>query len=75
MKKLLLPMLLTAMAAVSFNTYAVDESEADSIKAECQEESKDAQYPEEYAAECIQERLQVLQEEQGGSEKESSERG
>ena len=76
MKKLLWPMLLAALAAVSFNSYAVDAAEMESIKAECQEEAKDAQYPQEYVEDCVKERLQAIQdEEQGGSEKGSSDRG
>ena len=75
MKKSLLSMLFAALAlVVTFNAFAVDEAEMDSIKAACQEEAKDAQYPEEFVQECVELKLQALKEEQGGgaTEKEPS---
>ena len=69
MKNLFSIMLFSLFAsALSFNVLAEDMQSAEQdIKAECKEESKNAESPEIYFEECVADRLQALKEEQGGS--------
>lgn len=69
-------MLLLAAGLLSFNSYAQDMQAAEeSIKAECKEESKNAESPEIYFEECVADRMQALKDEQGGSGDMPPERG
>ena len=60
---------LSLFAALSVcNVYAEDTQAAeDQIKAECKEESKNAESPEIYLEECVADRLQALKDSEGGS--------
>jgi len=61
---------------LSFNSFAEDMQPAeDVIKAECREDSKNAESPEIYYEECVADRLQALKDEQGGSNESQSEKG
>lgn len=57
------------MASADVNKQAID---MDTIKAACQVEAKDALYPQEYAEQCIDEKVQALQDEQQDASKEES---
>ncbi len=71
-----LSILLAGLLSFNSFAYAEDMQEAeDAIKAECKEESQNAESPELYYDECVADRLQALKDEQGGSGDASSERG
>lgn len=55
-------------SAITFSVQAEDMQAAEQdIKAECREESKNAETPEIYYEECVADRLQALQEQQDGN--------
>ena len=69
MKTKLLMSALGLFAALSVgNVQAQDMQAAEQqIRAECQEESKNAESPEIYVEECVADRMQAINAEQGGS--------
>lgn len=67
-KTLVMTMLVMLSGYLPLYSHAEDTmAEEEAIKADCKEESKNAESPEIYYEECVADKLQALKDSQGGS--------